>query len=184
MTTNTRSKPQPPAAAVAADAHWAAKMQRLRDRHLAQTTFVICDDQTIRARYQRTKRSLEVAQTYVQDHPNDTEAAAQLARVVQEHADAKAAYDDVSIPIVFRALPRPALEALYKVHKPSEAEAEEGANWNASFPAALISAACVDGMTQAEAQELLDSWSLAEANAMFNAAHEIQHNSRTDLGKG
>ena len=182
--TTTRSKPEPPAAAVAADAHWAAKMQRLRERQLAETVFVICDDPDVRTRYQRAQRAHDVAQAYAKDHPDDTEAAADAITAARELEEAKSAYDQVAIPLRFRALPRTALEALYRQHKPSEAEADEGKQWTDTFPAALISAASVDGMTEDEARELLATWSLAEADAMFNAAYSVQNTTRADLGKG
>lgn len=182
--TTTKTSPQPPAAAVSADAHWAAKMERLRNRTLAESTFVICDDQAIRDRHTRAERAFELTETYAKANPEDTEAAADLAKAVVEREEAKAAYEQVSIPLRFRALPRPALEALYKLHPASEAEAEEGKEWAASFPPALIAASSVDGMTETEAKELLADWSLAEANAMFNAAYGIQSTTRADLGKG
>ncbi|MDX2996628.1 hypothetical protein, partial [Streptomyces scabiei] len=181
--TTKNARPAPPAAAVAADAHWAAKMQRLRDRHLAETTFVICDDQQIRTRYLRAQRAFELAFSYAEDNPDEDEARTELAKATADRDEAKTAYDEIAIPVKFRALPRPALEALYKAHPPSESEAEDGATWGKTFPAALIAAASVDGMTEAEAQELLDSWSLAEANAMFNAAHGVQTTTRSDMGK-
>ncbi len=183
-TTKKTTQPDPPAAALAADAHWADKMARLRNRNLAETTFVVCDDADIRTRYLRSQRAFDLAQSYAKDHPNDLEAAAEVGKATMERDEAKQAYDQVAIPIRFRALPRQSLEALYKAHKPSETEAEDGAEWAPTFPAALIAASCVDGMTENEAQELLDSWSLAEANAMFNAAHSVQNTTRTDLGKG
>ncbi|QBJ94421.1 hypothetical protein D0Z67_29055 (plasmid) [Streptomyces seoulensis] len=184
MTSTTRTKPQPPAAAVAADAHWAAKMDRLRSRALAETVFVVCDDQSVRDRYLRAQRDYDLAAQYAKANPKDTEAASDLTRATEARDDAKQAYDEVSIPIRFRALPRQALEALYEQHAPSETDTEDGKRWADSFPAALIAAACVDGMTETEAQELLNSWSLAEADAMFNAAYGVQNTTRTDLGKG
>lgn len=183
-TKTTQTKPQPPAAAVAADAHWAAKMQRLRDRQLAETTFVICDDPDVRTRYQRAQRAHDLAQTYLKDHPDDAEAAVEAAKTAVEYGEAKTAYDQVAVPLRFRALPRKALEALYKEHKPSEAEADEGKEWADTFHAALIGASSVDGMSEEEAQELLDTWSLSEANALFNAAFSVQNTTRADLGKG
>jgi hypothetical protein len=36
---------EPPAVAVAKDAHWAAKMARLRARKLPERSIAICDDQ-------------------------------------------------------------------------------------------------------------------------------------------
>jgi hypothetical protein len=183
-TTKNNTTVEPPAAAVAADAHWSAKMQRLRDRSLAETVFVICDDQATRERWLRAQRAFDIAATYAKDQPEDPEAQHQLAEATRERDEAKTAYDQVAIPLKFRALPRQALEALYTQHKPSESEAEDGAQWAATFPAALIAAASVDGMTETEAQELLDNWSLSEANAMFNAAHGVQNTTRVDLGKG
>lgn len=180
----TAAKTSPPPAAVAADAHWAAKMERLRNRALAETTFVICDDQAVRDRYTRATRALDLAKGYAKANPDDTEASLDLAKAAVEHDEAKTAYDEISIPVRFRALPRPALEGLYKANPPSEAESEEGKEWGESFPAALIAAASVDGMSEAEARELLSSWSLAEANAMFNAAYGVQNTTRADLGKG
>ncbi|MEU6511885.1 hypothetical protein [Streptomyces sp. NPDC046942] len=62
-----------------------------------------------------------------------------------------------------------------------------------TFPAAVISAchverdetgAEVDGMTVADAQELLDSWPDAEAKALFTAALVVNQTLRADLGKG
>ena len=183
MTTRT-IKPDPPAAAVASDAHWAAKMERLRSRQLAETTFVICDDAEVRARHQRAKNALELAQAYAKEHPDDTEAAADLDRTQAAYEEAKSAYDQVAIVLRFRALPRTALEALYKQHQPSEAESDEGKQWADSFPPALIAAASVDGMSEDDARELLSTWSLAEADSMFNAAYSVQNTTRADLGKG
>ncbi|MEW2402127.1 hypothetical protein [Streptomyces sp. NPDC046862] len=182
--TTTRTKPEPPPAAVAADAHWAAKMDRLRARTLAETTFVICDDTEVRTRFQRAQRNLEVTQAFAKDHPGDSEAATDAATAQTAYDEAKTAYDQVAIPLRFRALPRTALEALYKQHQPSESESDEGKQWADSFPAALIAAASVDGMSEDEARELLSSWSLVEADAMFNAAYSVQNTTRADLGKG
>jgi hypothetical protein len=176
---------QPPTQAVALDAHWAAKMQKLRDRQLAETTFVVCDDVDIKTRYDRAVRAQQTAQAVLKaSSTDDAEAQKDADTADAELAQAKTAYDEASIPIRFRALPRPALEALYKAHKPSEQQIEDGEEWGTGFYAALISAASVDGMSEADAQELLDAWSLAEANAMFNAAMGVQSTTRSDLGKG
>lgn len=183
-TTKNNTQPAPPAAALAADAHWAAKMDRLRSRALAETVFVICDDQDVRVRHQRAQRALELAQDYAKAHPDDAEAAADLTTAQGAYDEAKAAYDQVSISLRFRALPRTVLEGLYKQHQASEADADEGKQWASTFPAALIAAASVDGMSEDDARELLASWSLAEADAMFNAAFSVQNTTRADLGKG
>jgi hypothetical protein len=183
MTTTTK-KPEPPAAAGAADAHWAAKMERLRSRQLAETVFVICDDQEVRTRYQRAQRAVDLAQAYAKDHPDEPDASSDLEKAARERDEAKTAYDQVAIPLRFRALPRAALEALYKQHQASETDADEGKQWADSFYPALIAAASVDGMSEDDARELLSTWSLAEANAMFNAAYSVQDTTRADLGKG
>lgn len=184
-TTTAATKTAPPVQAVALDAHWAAKMQKLRDRQLAEATFVVCDDVDIKTRYDRAVRAQQTAQAMLKAATSgDAEVQKEAELADKELAEAKTAYDEASIPIRFRALPRPALEALYKAHKPSEQQIEDGEEWGAGFYAALISAASVDGMSEADAQELLDAWSLAEANAMFNAAMGVQSTTRSDLGKG
>lgn len=186
MTTSskTTTRPQPPAAALAADAHWAAKMQRLRERKLAEATFVVCDDPAIRTRYTQASRAADLADTYLKSNPKDADAQHDADTARRERDEAKAAYDEVSIPIRFRALPRPAFEALFKAHPASEDDQENGKEFGPGYPAALIAAASVDGMTETEAQELLDTWSLSEANALFNAAMGVQDTTRADLGKG
>lgn len=184
-TKTTASKTEPPAQAVAADAHWAAKMQRLRDRQLAETTFVVCDDLEVRTRYTQAARAFEIADGYLKAHPAVADARTDVDTARTELDEAKAAYDQVAIPIRLRALPRPVFEALFKAHPPADTDdADEGKEWGPGYPAALISAASVDGMTETEAQELLDMWSLSEANALFNAAMGVQNTTRADLGKG
>ncbi|MER8003022.1 hypothetical protein [Streptomyces sp. NPDC095613] len=185
MPTTKTTAPAPPAAAVAQDAHWAAKMQRLRARTLAETVFTVCDDANVKQRYDRATRAKDTAEAVLDaTTPGDTEARKEAEAAREEWEAAKAAYDAVAIPIRLRALPRTAMEALYAAHKPTEEEQEEGRDWSVSFHAALISAASVDGMTVEEAQELLHTWSLAEANALFNAALAVQQITRADLGKG
>lgn len=175
---------EPPAAAVAADAHWSAKMQRLRDRQLAETVFVVCDDIDVKIRYDRAVRNQQTAAELLKANPRDPEAKKEATAAERELDEAKAAHDQVAIPIRLRALPRPALEALYKAHPPSEEERDDGAEWGKTFPAAVIAASSVEGMTEEEAIELLDVWSLSEANALFNAAMSVQNTTRSDLGKG
>jgi hypothetical protein len=182
--TSTTSKPAPPAKAVAADAHWAAKMQRLRDRQLAESTFVVCDDAAVRTRYTQATRAFDLADAYLKAHPKDADARLDADTARRERDEAQSAYDQVAIPIRFRALPRPAFEALFKAHPANDDDEENGKEFGTGYPAALIAASSVDGMTEAEAQELLDTWSLSEANALFNAAMGVQDTTRADLGKG
>ncbi|GGV02468.1 hypothetical protein GCM10010211_82260 [Streptomyces albospinus] len=53
-----------------------------------------------------------------------------------------------------------------------------------TFPAALISAASFDGMSQKEAAELPSTWSAPDANMLWEAAWSVQQERRVDLGKG
>ncbi|CAM5626548.1 hypothetical protein SAURM35S_07358 [Streptomyces aurantiogriseus] len=75
-----------------------------------------------------------------------------------------------------------------QVMPPTDEQAADGAAFNPdTFPAALIAASSTDGMTEAEARELLDAWSAPDANALWETAWEVQQEARTgqaDLGKG
>lgn len=107
---------------------------------------------------------------------------------------AQDALADATLALTFRALPRPVWEQLLRDHAPSEVQADQGMEYNVeTFPAALISAchverdaggAEIEGMSAADAQELLDTWADAEAKALFTAALVINQTLRADLGKG
>ncbi|MFD6343619.1 hypothetical protein ACFWF9_02690 [Streptomyces roseolus] len=187
---------EPPASAVARDAHWAAKMQRLRARRLPERTATFMDDPAAqravaeaslalaKARADAARKAEEAGapidrrDAWIDGHPEVLAADAQLAQ-------ANAALEDATITLTFRALPRPAWEALLKDHPPTEDGADQGHEYNVeTFPAALISASSTDGMTVEEAQELLDSWSDPDAKALFTAAMLVNQVQRADLGKG
>lgn len=175
----------PPPDAVALDAHWAAKMARLRARQLPETVLRVCDDEKVKKAWKAATDRADLARRAAEDNPKDRPARLEHAAADKALAAAQAAYDEASIMLRFRALPRPALEALFKAHPATEEQQEDGSDWNPdTFPAALIAAASVDGMTPEEARELLDTWSQAEANALFWAAMGAQQEQRTDLGKG
>jgi hypothetical protein len=193
---STIELPQPPAAAVAKDAHWAAKMERLRRRTLAEQTVSFCDDQQAkravgdaamalaRARADAVAASIaegvseEQREVWVSAHPGTVAAGHALA-------DTERALDDATMELTFRALPNPVWEALLLEHAPTEAQADSGQEYNVeTFPAALISACSVDGMSEADAQELLDTWSSSDAKALFTAALLANQKMRADLGKG
>ena len=174
----------PPAHAVALDAHWAAKMDRLRVRALPQKHLRICDDQTVKDAWTAARHAAEQAREDAAEAPGDRQLAAEAKRTAKALEAARSAYDDASVILTFRAVPRPVLKALFDGHKPTEEQEAAGSEWNEeTFPAALISAASVDGMTVPEAQELIDTWSNAEANALFAAAMSAQQEQRMDLGK-
>jgi hypothetical protein len=179
-------RPDPPAAAVAADAHWAAKMAKLRERKTPTYTLRICDDDNVKARLRRAERALALAEDAASLSPDDQQAAAALEAAKAAEAAAREAVEAATlVKLTFRGLPRPQYRNLIKEHPPTEEQAEEGGAWNEdTFPAALISAASVDGMSEDEALELLTTWAQAEAVALFRAAQTPQEDDRTDLGKG
>lgn len=187
MTSKTpATKPEPPAGAVAADAHWAAKMAKLRARQAPTYTLRICDDDDAKDAVARAERARRRVSDDLDLNPGDTyltqmAAAADAAlRRARERLEAA-----TLMTLTFRGLPRPDYQALVKAHPPTEEEAEDGAAWNENtFPAALIAAASVDGMSEDDARELMTTWAPAEAFALFRAAQAPQETDRTDLGKG
>ena len=182
-------QPAPPPAAVAADAHWAAKMERLRNRALPERVLKICDNDDVKDALATALRAQYVIKAQAEDVkdgesvPADLKAA--LATAEAAVAAAQAAVDADTIELRFRGLPRPDYEALIAAHPPTEKQATDGAPWNIdTFAPALISASSVDGMPVDDAKFFLDTWGDVEANALFGAAHSVQQMDRTDLGKG
>ncbi|MFJ7422732.1 hypothetical protein ACIQXD_29635 [Streptomyces uncialis] len=99
--------------------------------------------------------------------------------------EATSALEEATVAVTFRALPRPVWTDLLGEHAPTEAQADAGHEYNVeTFPAALVSASSVDGMSEEEAQELLDGWSEGDARALFTAAMTVNQTIRADLGKG
>ncbi|MEU8919515.1 hypothetical protein AB0D10_01090 [Kitasatospora sp. NPDC048545] len=201
----TTSIIEPPAAAVAADAHWRAKMAKLRARRLPERTVSICDDDAAKlavtdaqlklakalaeARTAAAGNGVDAGQVdaYVEAHPQVVIARSFLATAQQHLADA-------TVEVTFRALPRPAWEALLAEHTPTEEQADKGMDYNVlTFPAALIAASHVErdtagveveGMSAADAQTLLDEWSDSDAKVLFTGAMLVNQHTRADLGKG
>ncbi|MDX2824199.1 hypothetical protein PV416_24645 [Streptomyces ipomoeae] len=187
---------EPPAEAVARDPHWAAKMARLRARRLPERTVTFLDDQELKQRV--TDAALDLAKARANalgraaesDVPVDQRETWADAR--SDVLAAQSALDEArrslaagTLTLTFRALPRPAWEQLLREHAPTEEQADLGHEYNVeTFPAALIASSSVDGMSEAEAQELLDSWSDADAKALFTAALLVNQTMRADLGKG
>ncbi|MEU5002019.1 hypothetical protein [Streptomyces sp. NPDC021622] len=195
MSTESKNASAPPAKAVARDAHWASKLARLRARQLPEYTLVICDDQEAKRHLDETLR--ELARCRMADAENGREYSDESAKAEEEVEVAQEFFDNVSIELTFKALPRPILDGLIKRFPPTEAQAEDGDAWNPeTFPAALIAAAhierddvghTVEGMSEEDAQDLLDSWPVAESNALFAAswqAQQIVRTSTVELGKG
>ncbi|WP_442737924.1 hypothetical protein ACQUSN_07395 [Streptomyces pseudogriseolus] len=176
---------RPAPSASPAEGAWAAKMDRLRRRRKAQNRLRVCDDNELRQRHDEAEQAARRARFVAEANPGDELAERQAADADSVRDQALAALDAASEFLTFRALPRPVLEDLISEHPPTDQQAEEGAIFNAdTFPAALVSAASVDGMSHQEAEELLNGWSAPDANALWDAAWRIQQESRVELGKG
>jgi len=196
---------EPPAVAVAKDAHWAAKMARLRARKLPERTLSICDDADAKTAVTEAAMALataraaamaECAEQGIREEQRDAWVASNPQVLAADAAlsGAQDALEAVTLTLTFRALPRPVWEQLLREHAPTEAQADQGMEYNVeTFPAALVFAChverdeageVVDGMSVADAQELLDTWADAEAKALFTAALLINQTLRADLGKG
>ncbi|MFE7119024.1 hypothetical protein ACFU99_26760 [Streptomyces sp. NPDC057654] len=160
-------------------------MERLRQRARPRNELRICDDEQLRTKADEAERAAERARFVAEASPDDEPAARRAADAEAASQAARAALDDASDFLTFLALPRPVLEELITAHPPTDEQAEEGAVFNPdSFPAALISAASADGMSQDEAAVLLSTWSAPDANLLWEAAWQVQQESRVDLGKG
>ncbi|MGV9272338.1 hypothetical protein [Streptomyces griseosporeus] len=176
---------RPSPSASTAEGAWSAKMERLRRRARPQNRLRICDDSELRQRYDDAEQAARRARFVAEANPGDELAERQAAEADTAREEALAALDAASEFLTFRALPRPVLEKLISEHPPTEQQAEEGAIFNAdTFPATLVAAASVDGMSREEAEELLNGWSAPDANALWDAAWQVQQESRVELGKG
>jgi hypothetical protein len=176
--------PPPPANSGAEEA-WAAKMERLRRRAPARSHLRVCLDDELRRKAEEADQAAGRAQFLAEASPGDELPAVQ-ARQAKEAADAaRAEADEVTVVLTFQALPRPEFEELISGHPPTDAQSGDGAIFNPdTFPAALVAAASVDGMSEADAGELLATWSTPEANQLWEAAWRVQQESRVELGKG
>lgn len=182
--TPTKRVPQP-SAENPAEGAWAEKMSRLRHRPRARNELRICDDESLRAKVAAAEQAAERARFLAQTSPGDDTLAIQAREAETASAAARTEAADATITLTFQALPRPAFEELITAHPATEAQAEDGAIFNPdTFPAALVAAASFDGMSEAEAGELLATWSTPDANALWEAAWRVQQESRVELGKG
>ncbi|MFI7096839.1 hypothetical protein [Streptomyces lydicus] len=176
---------QPPAAAVAQDAHWQSTLQRLRNRTRPTATLTICDDHAAKDALALAQYEQRTTQRQHEGSESTPEAKKALRAAEQKVKAAQQAVDDASIVLTFQALERTALDALKKAHPPTEEQAEDGFEVNVdTLGPPLIAASNTDGMTEEQAREFLDTWSDAEAASLFSTAWNIQLESRLDLGKG
>ncbi|MFJ2279222.1 hypothetical protein ACIOEZ_34300 [Streptomyces sp. NPDC087866] len=185
MTTKTAEKPAPPAAAVAADAHWAATRERLANRTRPTAKLTICDDADIKKDLEVARYALRRLEDQAKETPDDktVQAAVDSARADLEAA--QAAFEEAAIVLTFRALPRKEFEALKKAHPATEEQAEDDLEFDVdSLGPELVSASSLDGITVEDAHEYLDTWGEAEAAELFGTAWGVQQQTRMDLGKG
>ncbi|TXS68935.1 hypothetical protein [Streptomyces sp. sk2.1] len=179
------AKPTPPTSAIAKDAHWAATQERLRNRTRATATLTICDNLEARKALDVARYALRRIEGEAADRPDDQAVKDAVAAAKADVDTAQAAFDETSIVLTFRALPRLEFEALKKAHPATEEQAEDGHDLNVeTLGPELIAAASVDGMPVEAAREYLDTWSEAEAAELFNVAWGVQQTTRMDLGKG
>lgn len=178
--------PAPPAAAVAKDPHWAAKMQRLRERKPLESYVTIITDDEAKTAAVRAEAELAVARAGAeQNSGKDSEKDPNVKAAKARADEAKQRLEDATIRLGFRALPRDVYENLLAEHPATKEMEEKGEFYNVdTFPAALLAACSVDGMTLEDAQELLSTWNQSEAVSLFQAAQWVNTMSRLELGKG
>src|SRR5689334_11672958 len=108
--TQTKTQPEPPAAAVAADAHWTATREKLRNRQRPVATLVICDDINVKKTLEEAKFLVRRVSADAEADPNDTSLAKDLAAAQKTLDKAQAAFDETAIVLRFQALRRPDFE--------------------------------------------------------------------------
>nr|WSX25595.1 hypothetical protein OG690_37895 [Streptomyces tubercidicus] len=169
---------------------WATVAKRLDNLKPAVATFTICDEPQVRARLTQAKADAADTAAAVKNLGPADEVARSMFELRAKEAAAEAAaaqqaFDKAAVTLRFKALQRQELEDLQNAHPASEKEEEAGEEFAmGTFAPALISAASVDGMPADYAKQCLDTWSAADAQALWRAAWNIQHQTRTDLGKG
>ncbi|MGO1025562.1 hypothetical protein ACTOXX_33865 [Streptomyces rubiginosohelvolus] len=181
----TARTPAPPAEAVAADAHWQAKLAKLRARTRPTVALTICDDEELK-KAAATARFLEQqAKEAAEQKPGD-KASQAAAKAASEHlASAQAALDEASVELRFQALPRSDFRELLAAHPPTEEQADKGYDHNPDTMApVLIATASLDPLTEEDAAQFLADWSQAEGERLYSAALRVQQTDRMDLGKG
>lgn len=177
---------EPPAATVARDPHWSAKMDRLRQRKpLEAYVTITLDDQ---AKTAASKAEMDLAAARARVERQNGKADEKHPEVVKARKAAEAAQGhltDSTIKLGFRSLPRDVYESLMADHPPAPDQEAKGEVFNLdTFPAALVAACSIDGMPLEDAQELLNNWNQSEAAALFQAAQYVNTMSRLELGKG
>lgn len=172
---------------------WDDLAKQLDDIEKPVSTLKLCKDTAARERYLTAQHAADESdrdlKQFSKDGTYDADALAFLTRQAEEAktelASARKAYEAKTITLRFAALERKQLETLQNQHPASEEDEERGNDYALdTFAPALISAASLDGMPVEAARAYLDTWSSGDARDLWQAAWNIQHQKRTDLGKG
>jgi hypothetical protein len=170
---------------------WDALQKRLDSIKRPTAAFTICKDPDVRLRLHEARADDGQARERLASLKDDTDAQVKLLvkaeadTAAKELTEAQKAYDKASVTLRFTALERKHLETLQKAHPPTEEEEANGQEWAMdTFAPELIAAASLDDMPAEYARHCLDTWSNADATNLWRAAWTIQHQQRTDLGKG
>lgn len=171
---------------------WGAIEQRLSTIKKPTSTYKLCPDPDLRDRHQEAQEKADGVRRYLEGLPKSTAkdarslAEKELAAAQAELAQVQEEYDAAVVTLTFQALERQQLAELQKKHPPLEEDEERnltGFHWD-TFAPALISAASVDGMPLDYAVQAMQTWTLTDAQDLWNAAWGVQQRRRTDLGKG
>ena len=172
--------------------NWDALQRRLDGLKKPTATVTICDDPAARQRLALAKANAEEAKQALAglmianpdaEHRPQYEERDKAAKA--ELAAAQKAFDRCAVTLTFQALDRKEFDDLQKAHPATEQEEADGDDFHmATFGPALIAAASTDGMPEEYARHLLDTWTGPDAQALLTAAFSVQHQQRTDLGKG
>ena len=170
---------------------WDELAKQLEQIQKPVRTFKLCKDMAVRERYLTAQQTADESDRYLKQFAKDDDAEAlalmekQAKEAKTELAAAQKAYDAQTITLRFTALERKKLERLQAQHPASEEDEERGDDYAMdAFAPALISAASLDGMPVEAARTYLDTWAPGDARDLWQAAWTIQHQKRTDLGKG
>jgi hypothetical protein len=172
---------------------WDELAKQLDELEKPVRTFKLCKDTAVRERYLTAQQTADESARYLKQAPRDGSYDAEALDLLEKQAKeaktelaaAQKAYDAQTITLRFTALERKKLEKLQAQHPASEDDEERGDDYAMdSFAPALISAASLDGMPVEAARTYLDTWAPGDARDLWQAAWTIQHQKRTDLGKG
>lgn len=166
-------KLEPPAEAVAADAHWSEKMRRLRQRKAAERTLTVWLDDDARSELAAAEKAYAAF---------DDKTTTDAKRASKRLSAAQEAADEAQVRITLRGLPRAAYEELMAAHPPTDEQKEDGQVYNPdTFAPALISTCSVDGMPLEDAKELLRLLSQPETGLLFTTAIAVCTVARVEI---